>query len=92
MHGHSFMIDIIVVGDVPPERGYLLDYGDLTRAMAPLIDTLDHRVLNEIEGLSNPTAERLARWVWDRLAPNLPLLHQVRVHETFTSTCIYHGE
>ena len=63
--------------------------GDATR---PVEEALDHRVLNEIDGLVNPTAELLSKWVWDQLAPSLPLLACVRVHETCTSSAEYRGE
>jgi 6-pyruvoyltetrahydropterin/6-carboxytetrahydropterin synthase len=60
--------------------------------MRPLLDQLDHYYLNEIEGLENPTSETLARWLWERLRPELPELSQVVVRETCTSGCVYRGE
>ncbi len=92
MHGHSFRVDIVVRGDVPEDDGYLIDYGEIGAAIEPIRPQPDHYVLNEIEGLENPTAEQLARWVFERIAPAMPLLHCVRVHETCTSTCEYYGE
>ncbi len=92
MHGHSFVVDIVVSGEVPPERGYLIDYGDVMDAIRPVKEQLDHRVLNDIEGLSNPTAEVLSIWLWKRLKPILPLLSKVCVHETCNSACEYRGE
>ena len=91
MHGHSFKIDVFVEGDVAAEKGYLIDYGDIKAAIEPLKEKLDHRVLNDIEGLENPTAEMLAKWVYDRLKPALPLLSCVIVRETCTSAAEYHG-
>lgn len=92
MHGHSFHIDVVVEGEVPAEKGYLLDYGDIKAAIAPIQSRLDHYLLNEIEGLENPTAEMLAKWVYDRLKPTLPLLSAVRVHETCTTEAEYRGQ
>ena len=92
LHGHSFRFDVIVEGEVDPAKGYLIDYGDLKIAAEPLVRQLDHYYLNEIQGLSNPTSETLARWIYDRLAPSLPLLKSIIVHETCTSTCEYAGE
>ena len=60
-------------------------------AFAPLYDQLDHRYLNEVAGLENPTSEVLARWIWDHLKPRLPLLSRVVVHETCTTACEYAG-
>jgi 6-pyruvoyltetrahydropterin/6-carboxytetrahydropterin synthase len=68
-----------------------VDYGDIKRAVVPLHDELDHRLLNDLPGLANPTSEMLAVWVWDRLHPVLPLLAEVIVHETCTSRCEYRG-
>ena len=91
LHGHSFRFDVVVEGDVDPTKGYLIDYGDIKTAAEPLVRRLDHYYLNEIDGLSNPTSEILARWIYDRLKPTLPLLKSVVVHETCTSTCEYCG-
>lgn len=91
MHGHSFKIDVVVAGEVDPAKGYLIDFADVKKATAPVEHALDHRVLNEIDGLENPTAEMLSKWVWDRLKPELPLLSCVRVHETCTSSAEYRG-
>jgi len=92
MHGHSFKVEIVVAGDVPDETGYLMDYGDIKSAIAPLRERLDHRLLNDIEGLENPTSENIARWIWNALEPALPMLAEVVVHETCTSRCHYAGE
>lgn len=91
LHGHSFRFDVIVAGDVDPQQGYLIDYGDIKRAADPIVKRLDHYHLNEIEGLSNPTSEVLAKWIFDRLKPALPLLEAVVVHETCSSMCEYRG-
>jgi 6-pyruvoyltetrahydropterin/6-carboxytetrahydropterin synthase len=91
LHGHSFRFDVLVEGNVDPAKGYLIDYGDIKIAAEPVVARLDHFYLNEIEGLSNPTAENLAKWLWDHLKPELPLLASVTVYETCTSACEYHG-
>src|SRR4051794_19382156 len=91
LHGHSFRFDVIVEGNVAPERGYLIDYGDIKSAAEPIVKQLDHYYLNEIEGLSNPTSEVLAKWLWDRLKPALPLLAEIVVCETCTARCVYRG-
>jgi len=91
LHGHSYRVEIEVEGEVDPESGWLCDYAEIKQACAPLLEALDHRYLNEVEGLENPTSENLARWIWDRLRDRLPL-SAVCVAETCTSSCTYRGE
>ena len=91
LHGHSYTVDVIVAGDVPEADGFLIDYGDIKKAFTPIEQQLDHYLLNDIEGLENPTAEMIAKWIWDRLKPTLPLLDEIVVHETCNSTCHYRG-
>lgn len=91
LHGHSFRFDVVVEGPVQPDKGFLIDYGDIAKAAMPLVSQLDHFYLNDIAGLANPTSEVLAQWLWDRLKPNLPLLCAVIVYETCTASCEYRG-
>jgi len=92
LHGHSFHVEVHVVGPLTPKEGWVQDFADIGRAFQPLYDQLDHHCLNEIEGLENPTSEVLARWIWVRLKPRLPGLSQIVVRETCTAGCIYRGE
>ena len=92
LHGHSFRVEVRVRGPVDPQLGWVVDFAELSRAWQPLHDVLDHHYLNEVEGLENPTSENLAIWVWQRLAPALPGLAEVVVHETCTARCAYRGE
>ncbi len=92
LHGHSFRVSVSVSGPVDDETGWVMDFADIEAACEPIHAQLDHRYLNDIEGLENPTSEVIARWVWDRLKPNLPGLSQVRIWETCTAGCVYKGE
>jgi 6-pyruvoyltetrahydropterin/6-carboxytetrahydropterin synthase len=92
LHGHSFHIQIHVQGPVDPHLGWVMDFADLKHAFQPIEDELDHRCLNNVTGLENPTSENLARWIWTKLYPELPLLSKVAVQETCTSGCVYTGE
>lgn len=92
LHGHSFHIEIRVAGDLDPQLGWVMDFADLKAAFQTIEDQLDHRCLNDIAGLENPTSENLARWIWQRLKPTMPLLSKVAVRETCTSGCIYQGD
>lgn len=92
LHGHSFRIEVHVSGPVGPDSGWVMDFADIKAAFSPLHEELDHRYLNEVEGLDNPTSENLARWIWDRLQPRLPCLARIVVHETCTSGASYAGD
>ncbi|HEX7831533.1 MAG TPA: 6-carboxytetrahydropterin synthase QueD [Thermoanaerobaculia bacterium] len=91
VHGHSFRGEIAVRGPVDPHLGWVIDFAELRKAVDPLVHRLDHYLLNEIEGLENPTAERLSIWIWQQLAPQLKGLHRVTIEETCTSRCHYFG-
>lgn len=92
LHGHSFKVELAIAGPVDEETGWLLDFGVMDQAWAPVYAQLDHNYLNEIPGLENPTSEVLARWLWDRLRPSLPSLVRVTVYETCDARCEYEGE
>lgn len=91
LHGHSFRIEVHLRGELGEHSGWVMDYADVKKAFQPIYDRLDHHYLNDIEGLENPTSERLAVWVWDQLKPVLPLLSEIVVHETCTAGCRYRG-
>ena len=92
MHGHSFKIEITVAGKVDPATGWFYDHAEISRVMRPLVDKLDHAYLNEIEGLENPTIENMCAWFWEILAPQLPGLAEITIHETPRARCTYRGE
>ena len=92
LHGHSFRVEVMVEGGVGEDSGWVMDFGDIKAAFEPLRDALDHRYLNDIPGLENPTSENIAIWIWRLLKPNLPLLTKIVVHETCTSGCSYTGD
>jgi len=91
LHGHSFRIELWIAGEPDPRSGMLIDFFDVDRAFQPVFDQLDHHYLNDIEGLENPTSENLARWLWERVAAELPGLSRVVVRETCDTGCVYRG-
>lgn len=91
MHGHSFRFEVHVGGPVGEVSGWVMDFADMKIAVKPLVEQLDHYVLNDIEGLENPTSENLASWLWQRLAPRLPGMTKIVVRETCTSGCVLTG-
>lgn len=92
LHGHSFRVTLVVRGPVDPKLGWVVDYADIERAWKPLHELLDHRYLNDVPGLENPTSELVARFIAERLALPAGTLHAVVVHETCTaSATVYLG-
>jgi 6-pyruvoyltetrahydropterin/6-carboxytetrahydropterin synthase len=91
VHGHSFVIELWVGGTLGARSGWVVDFADIIDAFRPLHEQLDHRLLNDVEGLSNPTSENLAIWIWDRVSVTLRGLTRVIVRETATSGCVYRG-
>jgi len=68
------------------------DFGAIKAVLGEVLEGLDHRYLNEVHELENPTSENLARWIWKRLKPTLPVLSKIIVSETCTTGCVYQGE
>ncbi len=91
MHGHSFRVRVVLDGPVDPVSGWVVDFADIDLAFDAVHARLDHHCLNDVEGLSNPTSENLALWVWGQLKPSLPLLSRVVIYETCRAGCIYTG-
>jgi 6-pyruvoyltetrahydropterin/6-carboxytetrahydropterin synthase len=91
IHGHSFRGELAIRGDVDPVTGWVVDFAVLKAALDPIVAQLDHYLLNDVPGLANPTSEVLAAWLWERLAPRMPMLHRITIEETCTSRCHYFG-
>ena len=77
VHGHSFRVRVCVDGEPHAETGVVVHFGDLEEAVAEAREALDHRLLNEVEGLAAPTLERIAVWLWDRLHNRLAGLAEI---------------
>ena len=91
LHGHCYRVELAVTGPVDPVTGWVMDFADLSAAFEPVRGALDHRTLNEIDGLDNPTSEQIAAWIWQRVKPALPLLSAVIVEENPANRCEYRG-
>jgi len=92
VHGHSYHVRVVVEGPVDETLGWVIDFADIDSVVRPVIDRLDHQMLNEIEGLKNPTSEILSRWLWRHIAGELPALTELSVSETPSSRCVYRGQ
>ncbi len=92
VHGHSFQVEVHLSGPLDETFGWVMDFAEVEAAWAPVKAALDHRYLNDVPGLDNPTSERLAIWIWGKLKPALPGLTKIVIRETARSGCIYQGE
>ena len=93
LHGHTFSVTIKISGDKLTREGWIMDFYDIdTHFNEKIHSTLDHKYLNEIEGLSNPTTEHIAKWIWRKLKNDLIGLHSVSVSEGNSYGCKYYGD
>jgi 6-pyruvoyltetrahydropterin/6-carboxytetrahydropterin synthase len=92
LHGHSFRVTLRVGGEIDPQTGWIVDFADIDRAFKPLHARLDHHYLNEVEGLANPTSERIAQWIYERVELPAGKLTSVTVHETCTAACTLYAD
>jgi len=91
-HGHTYRLAVHVEGPLDPKLRWVFDFADLKRKTKAVIDRLDHHMLNEIEGLEQPSAEMIVVWIWQRLAPEIPGLTKLVLWENTTSGVVYRGE
>jgi 6-pyruvoyltetrahydropterin/6-carboxytetrahydropterin synthase len=79
LHGHSYLLELVVEGEMGEDTGWLIDYGDIKAAAQPIYSQLDHNLLNRIEGLEGVDISTLQSWICNRLKPQLPELKSVRL-------------
>jgi 6-pyruvoyltetrahydropterin/6-carboxytetrahydropterin synthase len=97
-HGHNYRVRVTLAGERLDKAGLLLDFKDLREVMKPVIDRLDHQMMNDIEPFItlNPSAENLAKYFYDET--NVFLKHEtnervrvknVTIWETDETTATY---
>lgn len=86
LHGHTYRVEVQLQGEVDG-RGMVVDYAEISRAWESIHAALDHRLLNDVPGLENPTTEHLAPWILERFVGALPETVAVRVYESSTTWC-----
>jgi 6-pyruvoyltetrahydropterin/6-carboxytetrahydropterin synthase len=89
MHGHTYRLIVTIAGRVDEHTGWMLDFSDIDQAVKPLVDRLDHHVINDV--LPNPTVELQLIWFWDQLAGKIPLL-RLRIFEGLKNSGTYEGD
>ena len=88
-HGHTYQLTVTIEGEVG-ENGFVSDFADVKNAVSPLIEQLDHRLLNTIPGLENPSVEVQLQWLWQRI--DLPGLFELSLREGLNNSASYRGD
>ena len=89
LHGHSFAGSVTLAGE-PNDKGWIKDTWKIEQIVKVEVAKLDHRLLNEVEGLERPTLENICRWAAAQLQPGFPGLKAIRVSRPSNGeTCIY---
>lgn len=89
LHGHTYRVIVSVEGNIDEKMGWVIDFADVKKAVNPIIERLDHQLLNSIPGLENPTAEVIAKYIYDAVKSEINYIYSVKVYETPFSSCIY---
>ena len=92
LHGHSFYAEVTLAGEIDPATGWLRDLGEVKAVLESIRESLDHRLLNEVEGLDTPTLENLARYIFERAKAEMPEVVRVRLRRpSYGQACTYEG-
>jgi len=91
IHGHTYHMTVYVEGDLKKDFGWVIDFAEVKSVIEPIVKSIDHKLLNDIPGLENPTCEIVTTWLWDKIKPKISILSKIELHETLTSGAIYKG-
>ena len=91
LHGHNWIVEIVVKSAQLDNIGMVLDFKYLKRKLNATLDQLDHKYLNKLSSFRkiNPTSENIAKYIYKKLKPQIPLLGCVTVWENSTSSANY---
>ncbi len=93
LHGHHYRMMVSITGRPDPLTGMIMDFEEIRRIVTrDVLDLVDHRNLNDIPELANPTAENMVVLFWKRLRENLPGLREIRLWETPEYSVAYQGD
>jgi len=90
-HGHTYQLTVYIEGDLEKNLGWVMDFAELQKVLDPIVKSLDHKFLNNIAGLENPTCEIIAKWLWNKIKPEIPQLSRIELSETPFSGVVYEG-
>ena len=91
IHGHTYRLTVFIEGPVDDKHGWVSDFGHVKHSVNATLTKVDHKFLNNVEGLENPTCELVAIWLWDNIKLTIPQLKKIELYETPTSGVIYEG-
>jgi 6-pyruvoyltetrahydropterin/6-carboxytetrahydropterin synthase len=100
-HGHSYVCEVTVAGNIDPMKGFVVDLGELDAILAEEVkNRFDHRNINMdvpefADGKLIPSGENLAKFIYDRVGARLPrevTMDNVKIAEDRTLSATYRGE
>jgi 6-pyruvoyltetrahydropterin/6-carboxytetrahydropterin synthase len=92
LHGHSFQVEVALEGEPDAGTGFVADLGEIERECARVREALDHRLLNDVDGLAKPSLENISVWIWNFLSPRIGNLSRVTVRrDSCGQSCSYTG-
>lgn len=86
-HGHTYRLIVALEGPVGPD-GFVIDFAEVKQSVKPMVDKLDHYLLNDI--IPNPTVENQLLWFWGELIKSLPL-SSLAIYEGLSNSATYRG-
>ena len=91
-HGHTFNLTIYVEEKINNSTGFVIDFFDIDKIVKKsVLNKIDHKLLNDIDGLNNPTSEYLCKWIWKKLENKFTGLIKVKLSEDHGTGIIYKG-
>jgi len=92
IHGHTYYMTVYIEGNLDKKLDWIMDFTEIKGVIKPIIESIDHKLLNNLSGLENPTCEVLVMWLWNKIKPKIPLLTKIILNETPTSGTVYEGK
>ena len=91
MHGHTYRLKLFIEGELDTALGSIMDFSELKLHVSKILNIIDHKTLNDIPGLQNPTCELLAIWLWHNIKAVVPVLKKIELYETPNAGVTYSG-
>lgn len=91
IHGHTYRLTVYITGELHSQQQWVMDFSDVKETINTVLIEIDHKILNGIEGLGNPTCENVTLWLWNKIKPRIPKLIKIELWETSTSGTVYNG-